>query len=299
MQAAFGLNQDQLSVLTEGLNPADCLHCIEEVKHPVEELSNHMDCKSINHNGCEYYKCSGKLADYPQEINVLLPKDKMRARENYQYHFHGHRFGNQYDLTPEHLIKNMQLDQNLCTDNAKTIIVPFSYGKCEDFDKYFKSIEDFKRVHNDLLAKSKTEQMPILTLSAHSGGGRALSKIIQSSDIPIQNVKLYDAIYSSWQPQAIKDWYNKTDEAQLSMINVAPKGTTAQNYQSTQGASPYNYSKKLFNDLSVDPQHRQIELNSNTLNQFQSTQQKKSISFAFENSTSCNHYTVLNHWFRQ
>jgi hypothetical protein len=299
---ATPLSVQQLDVLNHshslGQAPlADCDSCQQQDHHPVELLKTSMDCQKAEINGCRFHQCTGNIGDYPQKVRILLPLDASDAYKSFQYHFHGHRFGNNYDLNLDKLVTNMDLYKKSCGNNAQTMIVPFSYGQCADFDAYFRSQDDFNKFHRNILDKMGATQSPHLTLSAHSGGGRALGKIIRAGETHISKVEIYDGIYSWWQPEAIETWYKNTPEAQLKMIALAPAGTNFSNYKNKSGASPFNYSKQIFEGLTTTNSQNLVEKENSKLYSVSAEHDGKNAEFGFEQSTTCDHYTVLKHWF--
>ncbi|MBL7665851.1 MAG: hypothetical protein JNM93_12015 [Bacteriovoracaceae bacterium] len=160
-------------------------------------------CDQISSEGCDYHECEGQIPQYSQPIRIAIPA----ATHTLRIHFHGHRLQllPQYDKNLESMIKSFGLSTRLCKNN-ETVIFPGSIGNCKNYDQELKEksqIQSFVKAVNSLFDNALID-LP-LHLSAHSGGGRVLSRFLSEQVAPNQ-VTIYDGIYSEETKKIVENW---------------------------------------------------------------------------------------------
>lgn len=190
----------------------------------------------ITKSGCEMVQCEFKINSYPEKILVYIPK----KLESINVHFHGYQLGiySQYEASLPSMVSAFKLEENICKNN-QAMVFPKSIGKCETYDSFFKDAGPFKKLIGAITSLiPQMNHLPI-SLSAHSGGGRTLARIL---DQDISSASLYDGIYSEKEVESISNWYRNTNG---SLKLVAVKGETF---------SPFKFSKKILANLNLENQ---------------------------------------------
>lgn len=165
-------------------------------------------CQTKTQGNCSYQECLGSLPSYPKPVLIVVPE----KIESLRIHFHGHKLGiyPEYEKNLSSMVKSFGLNASLC-EGTEVAIFPESSGKCATYDETLKdkaSIETFtKEIHAALGQNLKSAPLHI---SAHSGGGRVLSRFLNSG-IPTAKVKVFDGIYSEGVKNSLRDWYKNND----------------------------------------------------------------------------------------
>jgi hypothetical protein len=186
-------------------------------------------------NDCSYTQCSGTLAGYSRPVLILLPQNI----DTLQLHFRGHKLNvfPEYDQDLPGMVKAFGIQNSICK-NKTAVVIPESRGACKDYDLEFttdKTFQDFVvGIHS--ATGNNFKNFP-LKISAHSGGGRVLGRMLSSS-VEVDSVSLFDGIYSDKTRNELKVWYQKNKKPL--MISTVTSG------------SPYQYSQKLMQDLGVN-----------------------------------------------
>ena len=132
--------------------------------------------------------------------------------------------------------------------NQEAVIFPESSGKCTDFDRELATqgqIESFL-VGLHTATGNHLKAHP-LHLSAHSGGGRTIGRMLDAG-IKTAEVTIFDGIYSEGQKKQVKDWYQKA-QGQLNLFSV-------------RGMSPHNFVTALVKELQLKPKIDEIKISN-------------------------------------
>ena len=189
-------------------------------------------CQVKTQGNCSYQECLGTLPSYPMPVLIVIPQ----KIESLRLHFHGHKLGlyPKYEKSLSSMLSSFELNTSLC-NGTEVAIFPGSKGKCSTYDQVLKEktgIEIFlKDIH---LALGNNLKSAPLHISAHSGGGRVLSRFIKSG-VPTAEVSLFDGIYSENQKNILREWYNNND-GKLFMATV-------------KGMDPEKFTVKLKSEL--------------------------------------------------
>ena len=185
-------------------------------------------CRPVNLKNCSYQECLMKLKSYPQEVLVLVPE----SSESVRIHFHGFILGlyPEYETTLPGMIQAFNLESRIC-QSKEVVIVPRSLGKCETFEETFTSSESVR----SLLSELNLTGLP-LHLSAHSGGGKTLARLLRT-DLQVNRISLFDALYGQTEKNNVARWYR---QVQGKMRLVSVKET-----------SPNRWMNELIRDLGA------------------------------------------------
>jgi hypothetical protein len=190
-------------------------------------------CKTIK-NKCHTKLCVTNTNHFSQPMAVILPQEPAQI---FRIHFLGHTSNNgkpisqngyyDHDLTTA--VLNFDFSNRACGKKSnEVIVIPWSQGKCENYDREIINAKDFLR-HFDTLID--IFNLP-LHLSAHSGGGRVLSRILETkSDLnfKIKNLTLYDGIYSQKEALRFSKWILENPDVHfrnVTLINGIPDQLT-------------------------------------------------------------------------
>lgn len=200
-------------------------------------LSFGFTCKEKQVGNCHYQECTGKIKSYPEDILMIVPENAQSLR----LHFHGHILGvfPEYEKDLISMIKAFDLEERLCQSNEVTVF-PKSKGNCTTYDANLKTDADFRKFIQEL----GVPEMP-LHVSAHSGGGRTVGRILQTK-IKVSSVSLYEGIYSEALTGQILKWQQK-EKGELKLASI--KGSSPDKF-----ASLYIRTSKI----PVTVRHEQI-----------------------------------------
>ena len=174
---------------------------------------------------------------YPNNTTLIFHQNTQV--QEFLVHLHGHSFGplssgEDFDSSPEKIIKSFGFVSAILNHPKLAIVIPFTTGKCKDYDQYFARENNFEKYIDEVrMALGNPSK---LHLSAHSGGGRTLAKTINKMKSVISSVSLFDAIYSSARTAQYQSWI-KLNNKILNLIAI--KGNT-----------PYKESVKIDNSLN-------------------------------------------------
>lgn len=236
--------------------------------------SREFTCKNLNFDDCQYTECRGRLPSYPLEILVSIPMEV----NGLGVHFHGHLLGKypEYEKDLGEMIQSFHLNKDLCV-SKKMIIFPRSEGNCQTYDSQLKDKPSLLRFFHDI-EMATDRSFPIFSLSAHSGGGRTVTRILKSG-LAVSEVTLYDGIYSERDRDTLKDWY-QTKNGLLRLSSVS-------------GMTPEKMCKNI--GVSIAPERSVIQTKINNVNY----EKQEAERFQYLNRTSGNenllkaHYKIL------
>ncbi len=253
-------------------------------------------CETLVLNDCSMQLCEGFIPSYKEKVSVYIPKDFNRLN----VHFHGHILGKlpQYESSIHSMVLNFGLVNNMCQGKSINIF-PKSTGNCATYDEYYVGAQAFQQFieqvahHADL--PLEIAKYPI-TLSAHSGGGRALVRTI--TDVTkkengnaaerVDRIIFYDGLYNTWQPDVITKWYTSNSGVNLQMVSLSnntPHALSNKILLSIPGSSiGVKLTTPMINNKKF--QNRQYSTSTKTVNHYH----REAIS---ENALH-DHYTVLS-----
>lgn len=163
-------------------------------------------CKQKTAGTCQYSECIGKVAGYSQNVLITVPTEARTLR----VHFHGHRQGMypSYEKDLPSMVKAFGLANSLCR-NQEVTVFPESKNRCDEFDKELVGRASFDAFFKGITVASggNLKDLP-LHVSAHSGGGRTIARMLDSGINP-DHVTVFDGIYSKEQRAAYKKWLEK------------------------------------------------------------------------------------------
>lgn len=194
-QSCHPNKSDNLSAIASVVCTNDSLQMIDHLKSQGFRCDSH----SVNtlRRGT---LCIGKINSYSQPVRIYVsPNFQKKSESLINLHFHGHRsdgidsfqtLGN--DLSG-HGDYGARLVESKSTD---LLVIPESTGKCLNYDTELNTAEKTKQFSLSLEQITGLKN-PVYKLSAHSGGGRIVNKIIlnQSLEGRIKAVGLFDSIY--------------------------------------------------------------------------------------------------------
>jgi hypothetical protein len=210
--------------------------CDENISQKVEKSLKlaGLKCEQIDLPSCSYSQCTGTLPNYPKQILITIPPEASEFR----LHFHGHKLGvfADYEKNLTSMIKSFGLNADLCQTKQITAF-PESDGNCSTYDKVLKDKDSFERFFSELNTATgqHLKSLPF-HISAHSGGGRTVSRILEAQ-FSVAQVSIFDGIYSENQKRILQDWYNK-GEGKLILSTV-------------KGMSPEKYTSQFKKDLRL------------------------------------------------
>lgn len=210
--------------------------CAETISLTVEKSLkiSGFNCESKTAGNCSYSECTGTLANYPKPVLVAIPKEASQFR----LHFHGHKLGvyPEYEKNLTSMVKSFGLNSELC-QNEQITVFPESDGKCSTYDQVLKDKASFETFFKDLHSATgqNLKSLPF-HLSAHSGGGRTVARLLNAG-FPVNQVTIFDGTYSEEQKKSLKDWYLK-GEGKLILSTV-------------KGMSPETYAGQLKKELGL------------------------------------------------
>lgn len=191
-------------------------------------------CETKTVGRCVYDECLGKISGYSKPVLVLLPQSMTSMR----IHFHGHKLNvfPAYDKNLKSMVKAFGLEDDICK-GTEAVIFPESSGKCADYDLELKDAANFKRFFAGINSATGNhlKEMPV-HVSAHSGGGRTVGRMLEAG-VKVDEVSIFDGIYSEALKNQIKTWY-KREDGQL-------------NLHSIKGQSPANYVAMMVKELDL------------------------------------------------
>lgn len=193
-------------------------------------------CSSKTTGSCQYSECTGKVSGYSREVLILVPENATSLR----VHFHGHKLYiyPEYDKNLKSMVKAFNLAPLICS-RGEVVVFPESTGKCVDYDKELTDGKSFKAFFDGIheASRSHLKDLP-LHVSAHSGGGRTVARMLKAGYDP-KAVTLFDAIYADFQRIEIKNWYTS--------------GTGELNLFNTAWGEPSKHAQKLIEELTLSP----------------------------------------------
>jgi hypothetical protein len=209
------------------------LSCMKTAQDIEKSLKiSHFNCTAKTINNCTYKECLGTLPSYPRPVLVVIPL----LTDGLRLHFHGHKLGKfpEYEKNLSSMVKSFGLNAELCKSRQVTVF-PESDGNCATFDQKLKTKQNFENFFKELhLATGDYLKQAPLSISAHSGGGRTISRLLDFG-FEVKQVSIFDGIYSETQKNSLKNWYLKSD-GQLILATV-------------KGMSPETFSQALKKEL--------------------------------------------------
>ena len=181
-------------------------------------------CQTKTQGDCSYQECLGSLPSYPRPVLIIVPA----KIESLRLHFHGHKLGKypEYEKDLPSMIKSFGLNASLCS-GTELAVFPESSGNCTTYDTVLKDQPSIEVFTKDLhAALGQNLKSAALHISAHSGGGRVLSRFL-TSGIATSKVSVFDGIYSESVKNSLRDWY-KTSDGKLMLATI--KGMSPETY---------------------------------------------------------------------
>lgn len=268
-----------LSFLSVSVGFAAELIC-EDISHKEVLTSLRLQsfhCQTKTQDDCSYQECLGTLPLYPKPVLIIVPI----KIESLRLHFHGHKLGKypEYEKDLPSMVKSFGLNSSLCL-GTELAVFPESSGNCSTYDQILKdktSIETFsKNLHAALGQNLKTAPLHI---SAHSGGGRALSRFL-TSGISTSKVSVFDGIYSEEVKNSLRDWYKATD-GKLMLATV-------------KGMSPETYTAKLKFEIGEKYLNSKSNIKGTTFDVFSGPRVIHYSRYAGDVGATKAHYDVLS-----
>lgn len=187
--------------------------------------------------------------DYPNKTAFIF--DKQTSSKNLLFHLHGHSFGplstgEDFDSSLRTMIKSFNFDKSVGRHPSFVMIIPFTTGKCIDYDFHFSNYQNFESYLTTI--RDIIEPLAKIHLSAHSGGGRTLAKTINKIKLKVSSISLFDAIYNPNRTHQYKSWIKLPNKV-LNLIAVAPVGIK-KNFNHRKGLTPFNESRKITNSFN-------------------------------------------------
>lgn len=230
--------------------------------------------------------------DYPNKSIFVFNKDSLAS--DILFHLHGYAFGKftngeDFDSTPKNLVESFKFSTAIKDSLNTVLVIPFTTGKCKDYDSYLASKNNFENYMIQIT--EKLNPSATLHLSAHSGGGRTLAKTINRMSLVIKSVSLFDANYSSSRRGQYSSW-TKINNKILNLIAVAPKAATL-DFSSITGSTPFNETKIIYSNFSGEQTYSgKVPENSPRFYFFQKRSETSRINFWYENKIGKYH-----HWY--
>jgi hypothetical protein len=212
--------------------PLSCMDKSKEVEKSLILASFKCSVKTVDN--CSYKECTGSLPSYPKPVLVIIPA----MAESLRLHFHGHKLGKfpEYEKDLSSMVKSFGIAGELCKSSEVTVF-PESDGSCSTFDTKLKTKDNFdlflKELHS---ATGQNLKQDPLNISAHSGGGRTVSRFLDAG-FSVNQVTIFDGTYSEPQKNSLKNWYQK-NEGKLILATV-------------KGMDPDAFANKLKTELGV------------------------------------------------
>lgn len=147
--------------------------------------------------------CVGTIDGYPREVALLVPPGfRAGDRAALILHLHGFNLDN-HPLS--YMLAYFRMAQSLAaTARNAILVVPLSYGRCDDFNQSLADTAGHYRAFIDRVAAviqgaslARVAEPASITLTGHSGSYRALAAIIENGIYPERTRELYllDATY--------------------------------------------------------------------------------------------------------
>ena len=190
--------------------------------------------QSSEENGCSYQVCLVEGdSNYPRPSLVILPLTSRKSSIPLRIHFHGwtqERDGSprnpDYDFSwtipgasPDLALvqkywTSFGLVQAACSIHPEVVLSPLSRGHDDDYESYFSGPLEFTRYLKGVMDRIPlpVDGVPEIHLSAHSGGGKTLLRILSLDDGRVSRIKLLDATYSSEGVQKANAWLSRKHE---------------------------------------------------------------------------------------
>ncbi len=195
---------------------------------------------------CRYRACLvPKSTHYPRPTLILIP---LEAPKPIPIHLHFHGWAQDQDGSPRNPIYDFDwtdrksdptlgqlrkfwnaygLHYGTCSSKSEIIAIPLSRGHNEDYDAGFPDSIGFSRYLVTLIESLSAllGSKPEIHLSAHSGGGKILARILDLKNEQITRIKLFDATYSSFTSTQMIAWLNAPHENHrtLEVYSVTPQ----------------------------------------------------------------------------
>lgn len=270
-----------------------------------DKVKEYSQCEKIIQDECEYAICLlPKNKYYSNSLSIITPlKLDLKEIKKIRFHLHGHSFGQlqsgeDFDSSPQAIEKGFKLGAITCKAK-QPIILPFSKGKCTDFDESLNESKDFDLLVLDLLTKLELNSTKIgIEVSAHSGGGRTVTRILkdikynpisEKASERIQKVWIFDGIYNKERKESYVKWLENSVNVSFNTYAIAPKEAN-QNYEKYIGSSPYNYSKDILSDLTSEKMA--LPFMKKGAFKVKASTDKSDLSFVYEQS-----YSSFQHWY--
>lgn len=231
-----------------------------------------LSCETVVSGSCTYDQCEGKVAGYSKPVLFLIPQ----ATNSVRLHFHGHKTGvySDYEKNLKSMVNAFGILNRICQRN-ELVIFPESSGNCSDFDRELSGDGINKFISGIHTASGNLVKELPMHLSAHSGGGRTVARILQSG-ASVDEVTIYDGLYNDWVREELNRWY-KLDK-KIHLVAVKP-------------GTPYTQMKLVQEKLAPAATPEAIQLNRKPYTRLS----QGGVSFQFRSpNTGKDHYDVLS-----
>lgn len=202
---------------------------------------------------CEALLCSIQTTGFKNKVALLLP-NKTMPQPGLRLHFHGHTQNDQgkpltskFDKDLLTLVKAFEMQKSACLKHSELVIIPWSNGKSTDFDKTFIKASIVQNWLEAILASLNIIPNS-LHLSAHSGGGRTIKRILDTlkeSTFRIDTLSMMDTFYTNDQATSVFKWIRNNPNSELNVFTLAYDGTGKSPWK-IQGPSPFTYFKNAW-----------------------------------------------------
>jgi predicted esterase len=239
-------------------------------------------------NGHMYNKVLYDAATHYMDSSVLIVAPKnLKANKKIDLIFWFHGWGNNIDTAASHfkLIKQFAASQlNAVLVLAETTKdAPDSYGGKLEYDNMFIGLvtDVIQKLKKEKIVSKECEPGKIM-LAGHSGAYRVMAFILAKGNMPVQEVILFDALYS--QTDKFMNWINSdnshrfidiytngggTDEESKEMVKLLVKQNTKVDTIEEKELTPQSVLEKriifihslhLHNDIINDPDNFRLFL---------------------------------------
>lgn len=271
----------------------------------LSKIQKNYKCNQRVVDGCAFSICKlTGLKNYSREVGIIIPNDLSSSSvRKVRFHLHGHSFGKlpngeDFDSSIFTIEKSFNLGVVACKSKTP-LFIPFSKGKCTDFDTKIYDTKDFNNLMNELLAKTYLNDMKAqIEMSAHSGGGRTITRIIKDakynkdSNEPTSRIKsiyLFDAIYNEARKNSYISWLKKSKDVSFNSFAISPSSSN-QYFLKFKGASPYRYSRDIIKALTNE--QMALPYKKKGVFQVKASTDHNDLNFVYEKS-----YGDFHHWY--
>jgi hypothetical protein len=144
-------------------------------------------------------------------------------------------------------VESYSIQREVEVDSSRVVLIPLSRGHCDQYEE-LEDISKFDSIIKKLFTEIGLNANPFLIrhMSAHSGGGKTLSRLLKNADhslvlSKVSQAYLYDAIYHQDTVNELKTWVLNHHEGNLKQLKLF----------SIAGQSPEKFGKGLFKSIET------------------------------------------------